>query len=53
MIGHMSFTLRHLIVGLGRAPRGDMVQVERLSCLRKKCGEAYSLNINQSHGIVS
>ena len=25
---HRHFTLRHLIVGLGRAPRGDVVQVE-------------------------
>ena len=25
---HRHFTLRHLIVGLGRAPRGDIVQVE-------------------------
>ena len=25
---HRNFTLRHLIVGLGRAPRGDVVQVE-------------------------
>ena len=26
--GHRHFTLRTLIVGLGRAPRGDIVQVE-------------------------
>ncbi len=25
---HRHFSLRHLIVGLGRAPRGDIVQVE-------------------------
>ena len=25
---HRHFSLRHLIVGLGRAPRGDVVQVE-------------------------
>ena len=25
---HRHFTLRHLIVGLGRAPRGDIVRVE-------------------------
>jgi hypothetical protein len=25
---HRQFSLRHLIVGLGRAPRGDIVQVE-------------------------